>query len=108
MESNIRLVVLHTMGGATMVSVSQSIFTNRLLRAVRQTAPHIKDTTVLATGAADLGHAFSGADLACVVAAYMKGLKWTFAIVVALSTLTFFISLLSKPRSKKPKLVSPA
>lgn len=90
------------------VSASQSIFTNRLLHAAHQTAPNVKASTILATGAADLSHAFSGADLSAIVAAYMTGLKWTFAMAIALSVLTFFISLLSKTPRKEPKQMSPA
>ncbi|KAK3168518.1 hypothetical protein OEA41_004966 [Lepraria neglecta] len=91
-----------TIGGAFFVAAGQTAFTNRLLARVPVTAPAVKPSLVVATGATQLRSVFSEADLPGVLVAYMDGLKITFALAVALAGITLPIAMLARWRNVKP------
>lgn len=65
-----------------------------MLETIAITAPHLEAANVLGTGASDMHHIFSGADLDAVINAYMVGIKNVFGCSLAGSALTVLISLL--------------
>lgn len=91
-----------TIGGAFFVAAGQTAFTNRLLARVPVTAPAVKPSLVVATGATQLRSVFSEADLPGVLVAYMDGLKISFALAIALAGITLPIALLARWRNVKP------
>ena len=91
------------MGDASLLAAAQSIFVNRLLLA----APSGYAPAILETGATELRHTFSADDFPRVLLAYMTGLRWTFAMVVAVSGLTLPIALCAKWYSLNPNSTAP-
>ncbi|KAJ6448342.1 putative MFS transporter [Mycena sanguinolenta] len=87
------MLMCNALSGAYFVTAAQSIFANRLLRTLANTAPNINAAKVLATGASEIQHVFSGDELAAVVNAYMVGIKDIFAFSVAGAAFTVLISL---------------
>jgi hypothetical protein len=85
--------VCNAVSGAYFVTAAQSIFANRLLRTLANTAPNIDAAKVLATGASEIQRVFRGDELAAVVNAYMVGIKDIFAFSVAGAAFTVLISL---------------
>ncbi|EKG11353.1 Major facilitator superfamily domain general substrate transporter [Macrophomina phaseolina MS6] len=83
--STAMVLFFQTMGGAFMVSGAQSGFTNTLVKNLAIHAPGVDAQAVIEAGATKLRVAFSGDELAGIVASYMAGLKVAFAIVIALT-----------------------
>jgi hypothetical protein len=81
------------MSGAYFVTTAQSLFSNRLLQRIGQTAPNIDPQKVLQTGASEIRQVFSGEELASVIAAYMTGLKAVFTFCVAGAVFSILLSL---------------
>ena len=77
------LLFFQTVGGAFMVSASQSAFVNVLIKRLPHTAPGVNPLTVVATGATDLRKVFPPEVLQGILVAYMRGLKISFAIGLA-------------------------
>jgi hypothetical protein len=93
--------VFQTVGGAFSTSIGQSVFVNRLLLALAESAPGVDPNLVLFTGASDLQHVFSEGVLPGVLKAYMVGLKGSFAVAIAFCGCAFLISL-AIPMKKLP------
>ncbi|CAG9948466.1 unnamed protein product, partial [Clonostachys rosea f. rosea IK726] len=95
------LLFFQTVGGAFSTSIGQSVFVNRLLLALAESAPGVDPNLVLFTGASDLQHVFSEGVLPGVLKAYMVGLKGSFAVAIAFCGCAFLISL-AIPMKKLP------
>ena len=65
------------------ITAGQSIFQNELLKTIPITAPGLNPAAVVAAGATNLHSTFSEAELAGILAAYIKGLSSAFALAVA-------------------------
>ena len=91
-----------TIGGALFVSAGQTAWANRLIQRLPVTAPSVDPSLVIATGATQLRHVFTEEQIPGILAAYMDGLKLTFALVVALSGITLPIALAAKWKSIQP------
>ena len=104
--SSVSAIILffQTMGGAIWISAAQSIFTNKLISGVASNAPGVNTGLVLATGATDLRHVFSGADLDGIVEAYMEGLRGGYGICIACTALAVFVSFAPRWESLKGKI----
>ncbi|KAF7373878.1 putative permeases of the major facilitator superfamily [Mycena sanguinolenta] len=87
------MLMCNALSGAYFVTAAQSIFANRLLRTLANIAPNIDAAKVLATGASEIQHVFSGDELTAVVDAYMVGIKDIFAFSLAGAAFTVLISL---------------
>jgi hypothetical protein len=80
-------------GGAFLLSASQSAFNNRMIATLASTAPGVDPAIVLVTGATQIRTAFTPAQVPGVVAAYMAGLKVVFAIAVGANGFASLFSL---------------
>ncbi|KAF2096360.1 DNA repair protein RAD50 [Rhizodiscina lignyota] len=76
---------VQTIAGAIFISVSQSIFSNRLLLAVEQNVHGLNPKVIVGTGATDLRKVVSGAQLNGAIKSYMIGLKDAYALAIALA-----------------------
>ena len=74
-----------TIGGAFFVSGGQTTFENQLAHAIRTTAPGVSVHKIVVTGATQLRTAFTAEQLPGVLAAYVTGIKATFALTIALA-----------------------
>lgn len=84
------------LGGAVFISVSQSLFSNRLLAAVADAAlPGVSPQHVLATGATELRVVFNPTQLATIIESYMVGLRDAYALAIALACSAFAIAVLA-------------
>ncbi|TDZ67791.1 MFS gliotoxin efflux transporter gliA [Colletotrichum trifolii] len=81
-----------TIGAALVVSGAQAAFVNALLKEAHASAPDISPESLLATGAGALRKAFGADQLLTIIAAYMSGLKLTFAIVVGALAVALIVS----------------
>jgi hypothetical protein len=88
-----------TLGGALFISAGQAGFVNRLLERIPVTAPGVNPALVVATGATDLRKVFSAHDLPGIIAAYLDGLRISFAIAIATACLGFILAF--APRWRK-------
>lgn len=86
---------------AYFIVVAQSIFANRMLRAIEASAPQLNPALVIGTGASDLNKVFSGDDLTAVLRAYMTGIKDVFACGLACSAFAVLL-VLTVPSKKLP------
>lgn len=106
--SSISAVTLfvQTMAGAIFISVSQSIFSNRLLKAVQELVPGLDPQKIVSTGATDLRNVVNGAQLQDSIKAYMIGLKDAYALAIALAgvaVVTAVVTIIWDRRSLKPQ-----
>jgi len=90
------IIFARSMGATFMLAAAQAGFTNQLKHRLASTAPDVDRTLVLATGATDIRHVFSGADVIGIVRAYEWGIKVAFAIVIAASGVSVLFSLCTK------------
>ena len=90
------LLFFQTVGGAFMVSASQSAFVNVLIKRLPRTAPGINPLAVVATGATDLRKVFPAEVLQGILEAYMRGLKISFAIGLASTGIAMIIILFQR------------
>ena len=103
--SSVTLFV-QTMAGALFISVSQSIFSNRLLFNVKQQVPGLDPQRIVGTGATDLRKVVHGEQLQGAIRAYMVGLKDAYALAIALAgvaVLTAIFTIIFDRRSLKNK-----
>lgn len=76
------------------ISVAQSIFANRLVKAVTQSLPELDPRIVLATGATELRKVFPPSQLPAVLDSYMVGLRDVFIFLTVLAGVPFIISII--------------
>ena len=81
--------------------MGQSVFINRLVATLPQSAPSVNPQLVLLTGASDLQRVFGPDVLPGVLTAYMVGLKAAFAVALAFCGAAFLCSL-AIPMQKLP------
>lgn len=77
-----------TVGGAVFVSVAQNVFTNELLKELRQTVPQIDAGLITSVGATAIRQAVPERLLHAVVRAYNGGIVTSFYVGVALAVLS--------------------
>lgn len=90
------VLFFQTVGGAFLVSASQSAFVNVLIKTMPYAAPGVDATQVVATGATELRNVFTPEQMPGILVAYMHGLTATFIITLASVGLALVIGLFSK------------
>lgn len=90
------------LGGAVFVSVGQSVFTNQLVKGLKNVAG-ISPDVVVNTGATDLRHVVDPSNLHGVLVAYNGALTKTFTVVVAMSCFSIIGALCIEWKSIKPR-----
>lgn len=93
-----------TLSGAIFVSAAQSAFTNTIIKRVAILLPELDPGIIIATGADALRETFEGEQLQAVLAAYMDGLKVTFAIALATAAAGFVVAFTPRWESLKGKV----
>ncbi|EON65089.1 hypothetical protein W97_04324 [Coniosporium apollinis CBS 100218] len=81
-----------SLAGAVFISVSQSLFANRLIEAVKQNVQGLDPAIVVGTGATDLRKVIPAAQLAGAIESYMAGLQDAFTLAIALGGVAVLIS----------------
>ncbi|KAI0842127.1 efflux pump antibiotic resistance protein [Hypoxylon sp. FL0890] len=81
-----------TVGVSLLLSAAQSAFLNVLVKVLPSTAPSVDPKDVIYTGAGEIRSAFPADQVPGILEAYMKGLKITFAMAIALSGLALLVS----------------
>jgi hypothetical protein len=102
------IMFIQTFGGALFVSVSQNVFTNRLVSGLLEEARGFDSSMILRLGATTLKKAVPPEYLPGVLLAYNRALTQTFYVAVAMSCLTVIGSLSLEWKSVKEKKVEPA
>lgn len=97
------ITFMQTLGGALFVSVSQNVFTNKLVQYVAEYVPGLDPKIVLATGATSIQHTIDPAQLPGVTRAYNDALTQTFIVFVAMGSLSIFGALAVEWKSVKGK-----
>ncbi|KAL2201963.1 major facilitator superfamily transporter [Sarocladium strictum] len=85
-----------SIGGAFVVSGSQSAFLNTMVKYVTSRNSAISAGDLVLSGASELRNVFSEADLPLVLDGYMEGLKVVFAMTVAITGVATVISFTTK------------
>ncbi|KAK4142940.1 major facilitator superfamily-domain-containing protein [Dichotomopilus funicola] len=100
------IVFMQTLGGALFVSVSQNIFTNKLVQYTAEYVPSLADPTkILAVGATSVRQYFEPALLPAVKQAFNDALTETFIVFTALAAVSIFGAVAVEWRSVKGKAV---
>ncbi|KAK2603625.1 hypothetical protein QQS21_004206 [Conoideocrella luteorostrata] len=86
------MLCFQTIGGAIWVSATQSVFTNRMLVSLPSLAPGVGPTQVISAGAGQLRSVFGSDQLPGVVAAYLEGIKASYALACAVVGASLFIA----------------
>lgn len=96
-------------GSAVFLAVGQSLFSNRLIEAVRA-AGSIDAGAIVSAGATALHNTLSGQELQFAVQAYLDGLRDAYVFAIALGGLAFLVAVLTivVDRRTLPKGMSPA
>lgn len=89
------------LGGAVFVSVGESVFTNQLVKGLRNVAG-ISAAVVVNTGATDLRHVVDSSNLHGVLVAYNGALTKTFTVVLAMSCFSIIGALCIEWKNIKP------
>lgn len=97
-----------TLGGAIFVSVAQNVFTNELLKGVKQAVPGLNPAIILQVGATSLKDKIPAQYLPAVQEAYNTAIVNTFYVGVAVGTLGAVGGALWSWRSVKGKKVEMA
>lgn len=90
------ILFFQTVGGAFLVSASQSAFVNVLIKTIPYSAPGVDPLRLIATGATELRNAFTPEELPGILVAYMHGLKISFAVALASTAMALVAVLFSK------------
>ncbi|KAJ3472460.1 hypothetical protein NLG97_g10971 [Lecanicillium saksenae] len=102
------IIFYRSMGATLMLAAGQSAFVNQIVVKLRTTAPNLDPGRVTGTGATELHHIFSGADLDGVVRAYAWGIKVVFLITLACCILTVPFALCNKWTNVNAKKAKPS
>ncbi|TKA73428.1 hypothetical protein B0A49_06837 [Cryomyces minteri] len=92
-----------TLGGALFISIAQNVFTNQLLKSLKEAVPDLNPAIVLATGATSLKTSIEAKFLPGVLQAYNTAIMDTFYVSVALGALSLFGALAMEWKSVKGK-----
>ncbi|PTB67607.1 MFS general substrate transporter [Trichoderma citrinoviride] len=87
------LLFFQGLGGAFLVSGSQSAFINTMVRNVLQHAPQVSEATLVLTGATEIRNKFPVDQQPFVIDGYMAGLRVVFAMCVACTGVATLIGL---------------
>ena len=97
-----------SLGGAIFVSISQTIFSNRLISGLTSSVPGLDPAIVIGTGATDLRNVVSPQYLGPVLVAYNHALTTVFQAGVAIACFSIFGALAMEWKSvKKPENQAP-
>jgi len=99
------VIFLQTLGGALFVSISENVFTNKLVDNVLAYVPGLDPHVVLATGATSIQSAIPADMLPGVTLAYSEALTKTFIVSTAMACLTVVGSVFAEWKSVKGKKV---
>lgn len=102
------VVFTQTLGGSLFVSVSQNVFSNKLVEYVGDYAPGLDPSTVLSAGATSIQKIIPAEFLEGVTLAYNDALMQTFLVSAALAAITIVGSGFMEWRSVKGKKVDMA
>lgn len=97
-----------TLGGALFISVAQNVFTNSLIKNLKQVVPGLDPQLVLAVGATSLKQAIPEQFLPGVQSAYNDTLMNTFYVSTAMAAVSFFGAIAFEWKSVKGKKVEMA
>ncbi|KAK5242029.1 MFS sugar transporter [Cryomyces antarcticus] len=97
-----------TLGGALFISIAQNVFTNQLLKSLKEAVPDLNPAIVLATGATSLKTSIEARFLPGVLQAYNTAIMDTFYVSVALGALSLFGALAMEWKSVKGKKIEMA
>ncbi|KAF4952325.1 hypothetical protein FSARC_12668 [Fusarium sarcochroum] len=86
------LVFCQTFGGAIFVSAANVIFTNKLRDELESRLPNIDTQSIIDAGAGAVSDIVSPANLPQVLSAYSEGVRATFLLCVACTSIMFFTS----------------
>ena len=89
------------LGGAVFVSVGQSVFTNQLVKGLRNVAG-ISPAVVVNTGATDIRHVVDPSNLRAVLVAYNGALTRTFTVALAMACFSIIGALSIEWKNIKP------
>ncbi|KAM0246363.1 hypothetical protein ACHAQJ_010257 [Trichoderma viride] len=87
------LLFFQGLGGAFLVSGSQSAFLNTMIRHVLKNAPQVSQATLVLTGATEIRNRFPLDQQPFVIDGYMAGIKVVFAMCVACTGVATLIGL---------------
>ena len=90
------------MGGAVFVSVGQSVFTNQVVKGLKNVAG-ISPAVIVNTGATDLRQVVDPSNLRGVLVAYNGTLTKTFTVAVKMSCISVIGALCIEWKNIKPK-----
>lgn len=99
------ITFMQTLGGALFISVSQNVFTNKLVQYVTEYVPGLNPMVVLGTGATAIQSTIDPAQLPGVTQAYSDALTQTFIVFVAMGTLSIIGALAIEWKSVKGKKI---
>jgi hypothetical protein len=99
------VIFFQSLGGALFISVAQNVFSNGVVRGVRQFTPWLSPTLLLDAGATEIRNVLSrlgrSADLQDVLRGYMVGLVDVYRVTLACACAAFVASLFFEWRSVK-------
>ncbi|OIW34274.1 DHA14-like major facilitator [Coniochaeta ligniaria NRRL 30616] len=99
------ITFMQTLGGALFISVSQNVFTNKLIQYVAEYVPGLNPMVVLGTGATAIQSTIAPDQLPGVTRAYSDALTQTFIVFVAMGTLSIIGALSIEWKSVKGKKI---
>lgn len=104
--SSVTAMVLfaQTIGGAFFVSAGEVAFTNILMGKLPVTAPSVDPASVVGAGVTMIREVFTVAQVPGIVAAYMDGLKVTYAIAIASTGIAVIFSMAAKWENLKGRV----
>lgn len=102
------ITFMQTLGGALFVSVSQNVFTNKLVENIIKYVPGLDPRVVLGTGATAIQHTIPPDQLPGVTIAYNDALTTTFVVFVAMGSLSIIGALAIEWKSVKGKKIEMA
>jgi len=97
-----------TLGGALFISVAQNVFTNTLLKNLKQVVPDLDSALVLATGATSLKSVIPSQFYAGVQTAYNASVMSTFYVAVAMGVISLVGAVFLEWKSVKGKKIEMA
>lgn len=102
------IVFVQTLGGALFVSISQNVFTNKLVDYIAEFVPGLDPRVVLATGATSIQSDIPVDMLQGVILAYNDALTHTFIVCAAMAAMSIVGALCVEWKSVKGKKIEMA
>ncbi|KAH7186054.1 major facilitator superfamily transporter [Fusarium flagelliforme] len=91
-EVTATVLFFQNLGGAFLQSAAQSAFVNVMKKTLATSAPGIDPELVAMTGATQLRKTFDADELPGILAGYMRGVKITFALMIAATGMAVLIA----------------